>query len=160
MPATRFEFLPTLRELVRTYQAFDAFSGSHIRTLGLTTPQFDVIATLGNTQGMNCRDIGQKTLMVKGTLTGVLDRLEQKGLITRISHPTDGRSTLVRLSPAGEELFARVFSAHLAHLEPVFALLGRETLETLRQHLEQLRHSLEKQSDPSSDQEDFSRERR
>jgi DNA-binding MarR family transcriptional regulator len=160
MPTTCFEFLPTLRELVRTYQAFDAFSSAHIRTLGLTSPQFDVIATLGNTQGMSCRDIGQNTLMVKGTLTGVLDRLEQKGLIFRISHPTDGRSTLVRLSPAGEDLFARIFSTHLAYLEPVFAELGKETLETLRQQLEQLRHSLENQSSPPSGQEDFSRARR
>jgi len=151
MPTTGFEFLPTLRELVRTYQAFDAFSSAHIRRLGLTSPQFDVIATLGNTQGMSCRDIGQKTLMVKGTLTGVLDRLEQKGLISRISHPTDGRSTLVRLSPAGEDLFVQVFSAHLTHLEPVFAQLGPGPLETLRQHLELLRHSLEKQSAPPSD---------
>ena len=46
------EFLPTVQALVQCYQAFEAYSAVHIRSLGLTPPQFDIIATLGNTSGM------------------------------------------------------------------------------------------------------------
>lgn len=138
------DFLPTLRELVRTYQAFDAFSGQHIRKLGLTMSQFDVIATLGNTAGMSCRDIGEKTLMVKGTLTGVLDRLEKKQLVTRTENPHDKRSVLVQLTPAGQRVFESAFPAHLAHLEVAFKRLGKQRLATLRQELTALRQALEK----------------
>ncbi len=137
------DFLPALRELVRTYQAFDAFSGQHIRKLGLTMSQFDVIATLGNTAGMSCRDIGEKTLMVKGTLTGVLDRLEKKQLITRVENPHDKRSVLVHLTPAGQRIFEDAFPAHLAYLEPAFRRLGKERLDTLQQELAALRQALE-----------------
>ena len=49
---TQASFLPTLRELVRAYQAFEMYSCAHIRTLDLTPSQFDIIATLGNTPGM------------------------------------------------------------------------------------------------------------
>jgi len=138
------DFLPTLRELVRTYQAFDAFSGQHIRKLGLTMSQFDVIATLGNTAGMSCRDIGEKTLMVKGTLTGVLDRLEKKQLVTRAENPHDKRSVLVQLTPTGQRVFESAFPAHLAHLEGAFKRLGKQRLTTLQQELAALRQALEK----------------
>ncbi len=140
------DFLPTLRELVRTYQAFDAFSGQHIRKLGLTMSQFDVIATLGNTTGMSCRDIGEKTLMVKGTLTGVLDRLEKKQLITRAENPQDKRSVLVQLTATGQRVFESAFPAHLAYLERAFKRLGKQRLATLQQELAALRQALE-QSD-------------
>ncbi|MDE2260148.1 MAG: MarR family transcriptional regulator [Betaproteobacteria bacterium] len=137
------DFLPLLRELVRTYQALDTFSGQHIRKLGLTVSQFDVIATLGNTPGMSCRDIGEKTLMVKGTLTGVLSRLEKKQLITRQENPNDKRSVLVQLTPAGQRLFERIFPQHLAYLETAFKRLGKERLTTLQHQLAALRQALE-----------------
>ena len=69
-----------VRELVRTYQAFEQLSSSRIRSHGLTPPQFDVIATLGNTPGMSCKELSSRTLITKGTLTGVLDRLLEIGL--------------------------------------------------------------------------------
>ena len=68
------KFLPLLRELSDTFQAFEIYSASHIRAIGLTPPQFDIIATLGNTQGMSPKELGEKTLITKGTLTGVMDR--------------------------------------------------------------------------------------
>ena len=74
-----------LYELVRAYQAFESYSAAHIRNLGLTAPQFDIIATLGNTSGMSFKDLGEKTLITKGTLTGVIDRLEDKALVDRKS---------------------------------------------------------------------------
>jgi len=40
------DFLPLLREVVRSYQAFENFSTPHIKSMNLTSPQFDVIATL------------------------------------------------------------------------------------------------------------------
>ena len=42
------EFLYTLRHLIRCTQAFERYSGVHVRQMGLTESQFDVVATLGN----------------------------------------------------------------------------------------------------------------
>lgn len=114
-------FLPVLRELVRCYQAFEAYSAAHIREIGLTPPQFDIVATLGNTPGMTFTELGKKTLITKGTLTGVVDRLAVKGLVKRIASEHDGRSQVVQLTKKGEALFDRVFPAHLTHVRKVFA---------------------------------------
>jgi MarR family transcriptional regulator, 2-MHQ and catechol-resistance regulon repressor len=110
------EFLSTVQALVRCYQAFEAYSGAHIRTLGLTPPQFDVIATLGNTTGMTATELGEKTLITKGTLTGVVDRLIDRGWVERAAHGSDRRCQIIRLTATGESLFATCFPAHMAHL--------------------------------------------
>ena len=129
------DILPTVQALVHCYQAFVAHSESHIRTLGLTPAQFDIVATLGNTPGMNCKELGEKTLITKGTLTGVLDRLTDKGLICRSTPPEDRRSIFICLTPAGEALFQQAFPAHLQFLEDIFGRLQPATLNDLQTSL-------------------------
>ena len=115
------DILPTVRALVHCYQAFVVHSESHIRTLGLTPAQFDIIATLGNTPGMTATELGEKTLITKGTLTGVVDRLVDRGWVERVAHDTDRRCQIVRLTKAGDKLFDKVFPTHLAFLQALFA---------------------------------------
>ena len=133
--------LPVLYELVRTYQAFETYSNSHIRMLGLTSSQFDIIATLGNTNGMSFKDLGEKTLITKGTLTGVVDRLEAKALVRRAASSNDGRSQMVELTKAGEKLFARVFPAHLCHFEQVFSDFSQKDLDRAEAALQKLKNA-------------------
>jgi DNA-binding MarR family transcriptional regulator len=115
------EFMLTVQALVQCYQAFEAHSAANIRVLSLTPPQFDIIATLGNTSGMTATALGEKTLITKGTLTGVVDRLVERGWVERAAHDSDRRCQMVRLTPAGAALFERVFPAHMAHLAACFA---------------------------------------
>ena len=132
-------FLPVLRELAATYQAFEAYSAAHIRSLDLTPPQFDIIATLGNTTGMPLKELGEKTLITKGTLTGVVDRLSDKKLVQRIASPSDGRSQIVQLTPQGEALFTRVFPAHVAYMAQAFSELSSQDLVSMETNLSRLR---------------------
>lgn len=142
-----------IRELARCYQAFQRASDAHIRHSGLTPPQFDIVVTLGNTDGMTFKELGSRTLITKGTLTGVVDRLEARGLVARAASPTDGRSTLVRLTPEGEHLFQRVFEPHLAFLAPAFESLPECGRKELEKRLRQLRLALEKRSHELAGQE-------
>src|SRR5450631_2007789 len=113
--------LSTLRELASCYQAFERYSAVHLRSIGMTPAQFDIIATLGNTAGMSCRELGERTLITKGTLTGVLDRLEARGLIRRKADTSDRRSMRITLTAAGEREFERCFAPHVEHLQRAFA---------------------------------------
>jgi DNA-binding MarR family transcriptional regulator len=135
------EFLPTVQALVQCYQAFEAYSAANIRTLGLTPPQFDIIATLGNTPGMPATELGEKTLITKGTLTGVVDRLAERGWVERVAHSSDRRSQIIRLTTSGEALFAQVFPVHMAHLAACFAgtsAAGHQRWQTALHALEQV----------------------
>jgi len=137
------EFLPLLREIVRSYQAFEKFSAPHIKSMNLTPPQFDVIATLANQPPMTCKSLGEKTLITKGTLTGILDRLEIKGLIMRVNNEDDGRSQKIMLMPAGQKLFEHAFPSHMQHLEQAFSQLSPQEMTHLTSALKQLREAME-----------------
>ncbi|MDO8932317.1 MAG: MarR family transcriptional regulator [Rhodocyclaceae bacterium] len=141
-------FLPVLRELARCYQAFEAYSAAHVRTLDLTPPQFDIVATLGNTAGMTFKELGEKTLITKGTLTGVVDRLADKKLVRRVASPTDGRSQIVQLTAKGEALFAKVFPAHLAYAKRAFGQLSDAELDQIGAALFRLRSVIEHARNP------------
>lgn len=136
-------FLGTLRELVRCYQAFESYSAAHIRTLGLTPPQFDIVATLGNTAGMTFKELGEKTLTTKGTLTGVVDRLAEKKLVRRVASPTDGRSQIVQLTAKGVALFEQVFPAHMEYARRAFDQLSTEEHDETQTVLIRLRRAIE-----------------
>ena len=132
-----------LRELARCYQAFEAYSSAHVRSLGLTPSQFDIVVTLGNTPGMSFKDLGEKTLITKGTLTGVVDRLEAQKLVRRRAAPEDGRSMIVSLTPAGERLFERAFTAHLAHMRLALGKLDAARLAQIEATLRGLRETFD-----------------
>ena len=144
---SRATVVPVIRELARCYQAFERVSDAHIRRSGLTPPQFDIVVTLGNTPGLSFKELGSRTLITKGTLTGVVDRLEERGLVERMASQQDGRSTLVRLTPEGDRVFRRVFEPHLAFLAPAFESMPECGRKELEKRLKQLREALEKRSD-------------
>lgn len=135
-------YLKVLRPLVEAYLAFARQDSRHIRSMRLTPSQFDVIATLGDTEGMTCSELSARTLVTKGTLTGVLDRLEAKGIINRHAIERDRRCTRIRLTPRGEALFRKTFAAHAAFLRPYFeGALTKKEADRLRDSLLQIRDS-------------------
>jgi len=133
--------LATVRELVRAYQAFSSYSETFVRQYDLTPAQFDVIATLGNTQGLSMGDIGDKTLITKGTLTGVVDRLEKKGLVTRETPPENRRSVIVSLTTEGDELFRQVFPAHIADIHQHLEAVDTSEMELMQVLLKRLQQA-------------------
>ncbi len=70
----------------------------------VTRCQFDVIATLGDTDGRTCVQLSAATLVTQGTLTGVPDRLAAKGLIQRSTLRGDRWCITVRLTDTGNAL--------------------------------------------------------
>ncbi len=131
-------FPSVLRELLRTHQAFLAYAASHVCTLDLTLPQYDIIITLGDSNGMTFKKLGEKTLITKGTLTGVIGRLEDKGLVQRVASETDGRSQIVKLTAAGEDVYQHSFPEHLSFINRIFDDYSPEDIVNLEDSLKRL----------------------
>ena len=89
-----------INETERPYQSYD-----------LTLAQMDVLSSLARTDGepISCSEIAERTLITKGGITGILDRLEARGLVKRFPSSDDRRSVLVRLSGKGVELFRKLY---------------------------------------------------
>jgi DNA-binding MarR family transcriptional regulator len=81
--------------------------------LGLSAAEVNALACLGG-DGATVRELVAATAQRPSTLTGVLDRLERRGLIERAANPADRRSFVIRLTPAGRPASARVAEAFAA----------------------------------------------
>jgi DNA-binding MarR family transcriptional regulator len=100
------------------------------------TPQTITQITLG------MGELAQAVGLSKGTLTGIIDRLEAKNLVQR-STPSDNRRRVrVSLTPTGQALFQTVFPAQVNHLKQCFDRLNPADLELLRVLLNQLHNTL------------------
>ena len=128
-----------MRELVRAYQAFAAYDAAGYREAGLTPSQADVIFTIGNAGGVNFKEISEMTLITKGTLTGVVDRLEQKGLVKRVASTEDRRSIRVVLTPEGATMFEREFPRQVSYLKQRFDGLSKAEMQAAARILRRIR---------------------
>ena len=65
-------------------------------------------------------------VQTSGGLTATLDRLEQRGLVTRAVDDADGRARRVRPTPTGRRFVRRVLRDLLARYDEVLAAVDRE----------------------------------
>ncbi len=137
-------YLRLVRPLVQAYLAFYRVGSRHIEEMGVTPAQFDVIAELGDTRGMTCADLSEATLITKGTLTGVMDRLVLKGFVRRDDVVGDRRAIRVKLTSKGQGVFRKIFPAHAEFLRPFLKrALTPQEVEVMRRKLFRLRDSFE-----------------
>lgn len=74
------------------------------RIHGVTLPQWRALAEIHRQEGISQVSLAGCIDTDPMTLSGILDRLEKRGLIERYSDPNDSRAKLARLSPTGLEL--------------------------------------------------------
>ena len=89
------------------YSAAHAFNRVYkplLDRLGLTYPQYLVMLVLWERDGVAVKEIGERLHLDSGTLTPLLKRLEQAGLIKRTRSTEDERQVLIDLTSSGEML--------------------------------------------------------
>ena len=108
---------------------------------GFREGEFDVLATLrraGEPYRLSPTQLYKSLLVTSGAMTNRLSHLEQLGLIRRIADPDDKRSTLVSLTPHGQE---RIEQALIVHTQTQNALLSNLS-DAQRAQLESLLRGL------------------
>lgn len=108
--------------------------------IGLTYPQYLVMLVLWEQDDMTVSDIGERLFLDSATLTPLLKRLENAGLINRHRSRKDERQVAVTLSEAGRELQQQALG--IPHAVGCAAQCDTDTLLALKQQLELLRQQL------------------
>lgn len=80
---------------------FDKMHRRSIQKVNLTSPQYFILRTLKDTNGVPFKDLASACCCSRPTITGIVDSLEKKGLVTREGNPGDRRSILVKLTDTG-----------------------------------------------------------
>ncbi len=127
----------------RLARIFDAELNRTFAKHGLDRSSFDVLATLRrNGRRLTPTELMKSSMITSGAVTQRLDRLEDRGLVSRSPSEADGRGVVVDLTDAGRDLLDRVLPDHLATEDRLLAALpgiDRAVLAaTLRTLLESL----------------------
>jgi len=109
--------------------------------LGLTYPQYLVMLVLWQEDGLTVRALGEQLHLNSGTLTPMLKRMEQAGLVRRSRDKKDERLVRTELTAAGRALQAQAMAIPCA----IAAATGlpMERLVQLKDELEGIRQALE-----------------
>jgi DNA-binding MarR family transcriptional regulator len=89
---------------VRLQQRLSHLMAARLREIGLSIPQFDVLSTLTQEEGVTQQALAERLYVTKGNVSGLIDRLVEAGLVERHPLPGDRRSHALHLTPRGHEL--------------------------------------------------------
>jgi DNA-binding MarR family transcriptional regulator len=89
----------------------------------MTLPQALTLKTLGERGTLTAGQLAEMLGVTPGNVTGILDRLEERGLAVRKPHKEDKRAVAVALTPAGKAMLARLEEASATALDEGFAHL-------------------------------------
>lgn len=95
------EILQSLRRIIRSVEMYSKKLSSHHKVTG---PQLICLLTIGQHQPVIASRIAKHVHLSPSTVVGVLDRLEEKGLVTRERDLKDRRKVYVNLTEKGQEL--------------------------------------------------------
>ena len=123
----------------------------------ITLPRFDVLAQLDaaartEVPGLTMSELSRRLMVTNGNLTGLVERLAQERLVSRVASATDRRTQIVRLTAAGKRALDAMTPAHERWIEELFAHLSpteRSQMHALLGRLRSsIRHSLTEESPP------------
>jgi DNA-binding MarR family transcriptional regulator len=111
------------RALIRAAFLFTESPDRPFRAFGLSLSEVDVLAAIARAEGpaLTCSDIANATLITKGGITGILDRLEVRRLVERAPSRDDRRSIMIQLTEKGVEVCHDMFSKLARNNEEIFA---------------------------------------
>ncbi len=134
--------------LIKNYNIIYRELRRRLQDSGLTFPQFEMILQLGRYEGgLPIIELSRRLLVTAGNVTGIVDRLEEKGLVTRVRQMDDRRVTKVELTERGGRLFKDIVPQHERDIGEILGVLSESELGELRGLLERLRIGLEQGGD-------------
>ena len=113
-------------QLVELYEKLSSWEQDVVKSSGLSPVQMHAIEIVGHWASLRMKDLAKKMGVTTGTLTVMIDRLEQQGLLRRTPHETDRRSYLITLTEKGQDLFAEHHQYHLRLTEEITATLSKD----------------------------------
>jgi DNA-binding MarR family transcriptional regulator len=105
---------------------------------GLTPPQFYVLATIGYAGGLPFGEIGAKMMVTVSNLTGIVDRLEEKKLVSRKRDERDRRVVHVVLTEKGAKLYKSTIPLFEKSVSAIFAAVDKTQQKELSALLRKL----------------------
>ena len=129
-------------ELLREYEQLNAcmadFSGPTFLGLDITMAQAKVLFLIRATGSVQMSDLVARLGVTVPTVTGIVDRLVERGLVVRRGMADDRRRVLIEITPSGVELIDGMRDISAGQLLGLLAVMDEEELATFLSFLRML----------------------
>jgi MarR family transcriptional regulator, 2-MHQ and catechol-resistance regulon repressor len=124
--------------LVKAFQAASKYLYAGLAETGIDDTDFRILEALLNKGPLPVNAIGPKVFLTPGSISTAVDRLVERGLVSRVESSEDRRVRVVSLTPKGKRLIAPVFRKHAAEIKRVFADASPKELRALETTLKKI----------------------
>ncbi|KAA9155763.1 MarR family transcriptional regulator [Amycolatopsis acidicola] len=117
--------------LMRVQQIIQSAVDGALKPHGLTFARYEalVLLTFARRSSLPMRVMGERLQLHPTSVTNIVDRLERDGLVKRMPHPTDRRTTLVEITDDGRARHAEATKAVTAIDFGLVGLTGNQTTQ-------------------------------
>lgn len=122
-------FLRAREELLRHFRPI-------LTHFGLTEQQWRILRTVSEHEQLEPREICELCQILSPSMSGVLARMEDLGLVTRTRMDEDARRVLVRLTPRSDKLVAQIAPLIAEQYHLIEAAYGKELIAEMHQALD------------------------
>src|ERR1700757_4354363 len=117
--------------MMKAMRALAKYAAAGIDEAGLGLSDFAVLEVLLHKGPLPVNTMGPIVDLTPGSISTAVDRLVEKGLVSRVESVEDRRVRIVTLSPSGKDLIASAFRKHSLQMKRVFSELSPEELRGL-----------------------------
>ena len=124
--------------MMKAMRALTRYAAAGIEETGLGLSDFGVLEVLLHKGPLPVNTIGPIVDLTAGSISTAVDRLVEKGLVSRVESAEDRRVRIVALTPRGKDLIASAFRKHSGQMKGVFSELNQEDLRGLETALKKV----------------------
>ncbi|RIM73137.1 MarR family transcriptional regulator [Staphylococcus arlettae] len=124
--------------LNRTLDYLEKIVREDVKQYGLNITEFAVLELLYNKGDQPIQRIRERVLIASSSISYVVDKLEEKGCVTRIRNQQDKRIINASLTQQGRRIMDEIFPKHAETIQSTFSILTDEELQTLQNILKKL----------------------
>jgi len=125
--------------LAKAYQRACALYKEKFDCYNLTPQQFGLLRFLWEEDGLTQVELSNRSQIDRTTIGGLIDRLEQSGLLVRLPHPEDRRAYRISLTDSGKKLEQELTPLAEELHQAILARLSPEEIASLTAILQKLR---------------------
>ena len=117
--------------LVRLHRRVSTAIAAELKQLGLSIPQFDLVSTLSEREGLTQQELAERLYVTKGNVSGLVDRLVEAGLVERRPLAGDRRSHALHLTSRGRDAAEQGIALQRAYVIRTLGSLDEPDLSEL-----------------------------
>jgi len=126
------------RAVVDPWKRLQRSAEKNLTNAGMSLAELQILRVLRKEGTSPMNRFCSETMLSQPTITGLVDKLEQRGLVERVRSTEDRREVLIAMTPKGSQALAKGEEVHKRFVEKSFEVLREDEMRTLSELLRKL----------------------